>query len=710
MLRPVLLFLLLSVGGLQLRAQISITSTTPVTESFDGMGATTTLPANWKIQQNASPTYAGGTSTLSAQASSGTPTAGGTYNWGSTATERAAGVMTSGSVASPHSLMAFYTNGNASSINQLTVSYDVERYRRNSAAASVQFYYSTNGTTWTAVTAGDVAAASLPTGTSIYAFNPPNLTVNVASFSISLNIPSGGSIYLRWNLNTTGSNSQGIGIDNVSVTAAFGGCITPAEPVTDASALGFSNITCSQMDVSWTNGDGSNRIVIASATGPVAAVPADATTYTASSVFGSGFNITGSEYVVYDGTGSGFTLTGLSASTTYYFTIYEYNPGTTCPNYYTAGTPLTGSQSSISCPTTTCPEITSILVNSCGNSTNEGVDEYFTFSTGSSSVSINSISITFPAITPYCNSGCGAQTLVNNATYINTLNTTANCPGLVNYATTIPANSTVIVFTGLNPSYNYDLTNLCPGPIYAIFCNNTGTAGRFANNSGSNRTLSVSFGGSCNDAVTYFSSAATNTDGDFVSFDAAGTASYLNNGACLAGPLPIELLSFTATAEDRSVKLEWITASETNNDRFAIERTHNGAEYETIAVVDGAGTSPEMHSYSTRDNSPMKGQSYYRLKQTDFDGRSSYSSLVPVRMGDEGDASISYNGSSNTITVLSSLPNTVVDVIDVMGKIVYSRVMKEDSEKISMEQFGKGLYVVRINNGKQLISRKIICN
>lgn len=202
---------------------LSIVNGTAVVENFDSMAATTTLPNSWRIHQSSTPSWASASTTVGQQASSGTPATGASYNWGSTSSERAPGVMTSGGYASPSSLMGVYTNNSGSAITQLAVSYSCERYRVNTAAASVQFYYSTDGSTWTAATAGDVAASSLPTGTSAYSFNPPNLTVNVSSFNITaLNIANNGVFYLRWNLNTTGSNSQGIGIDNVSVTATFG--------------------------------------------------------------------------------------------------------------------------------------------------------------------------------------------------------------------------------------------------------------------------------------------------------------------------------------------------------------------------------------------------------------------------------------------------------------------------------------------------------
>jgi len=119
--------------------------------------------------------------------------------------------------------MGEYTNKNSSAITALTVSYKCERYRQNTANASVQFYYSLNGSSWTAVTAGDISTNELPTGSSVYGFNPPNLTVTKSGINITgLNVAQNQVIYLRWNLNTTGSNSQGIGIDDVTVTATFG--------------------------------------------------------------------------------------------------------------------------------------------------------------------------------------------------------------------------------------------------------------------------------------------------------------------------------------------------------------------------------------------------------------------------------------------------------------------------------------------------------
>lgn len=97
-------------------------------------------------------------------------------------------------------------------------------------------------------------------------------------------------------------------------------------------------------------------------------------------------------------------------------------------------------------------------------------------------------------------------------------------------------------------------------------------------------------------------------------------------------PLPIELLSFTATALDESVQLDWQTASETNNDFFTLERSTNAAHWEAFMTMDGAGNSNDLLSYRAHDRSPHTGLSYYRLKQTDYDGQYSYSEARSVEI------------------------------------------------------------------------------
>jgi hypothetical protein len=110
--------------------------------------------------------------------------------------------------------------------------------------------------------------------------------------------------------------------------------------------------------------------------------------------------------------------------------------------------------------------------------------------------------------------------------------------------------------------------------------------------------------------------------------------------ATLQNPLPIKLISFTAKPQNEKVVLNWTTASETNNDYFEVERSVDGIEFMSIARQRGAGNSTEINNYEDIDNHPLNGISYYRLKQTDYDGQFSYSDLVSVRFKSNNDLSV----------------------------------------------------------------------
>lgn len=98
----------------------------------------------------------------------------------------------------------------------------------------------------------------------------------------------------------------------------------------------------------------------------------------------------------------------------------------------------------------------------------------------------------------------------------------------------------------------------------------------------------------------------------------------------IIGPeVPVELTSFTGKVNDGVVELSWITATETNNQGFEVQRSQ-GSEFETIAFVNGNGTSTETHAYSYTDRNVNTGSYNYRLKQVDFDGTYEYSEVVNV--------------------------------------------------------------------------------
>jgi hypothetical protein len=93
--------------------------------------------------------------------------------------------------------------------------------------------------------------------------------------------------------------------------------------------------------------------------------------------------------------------------------------------------------------------------------------------------------------------------------------------------------------------------------------------------------------------------------------------------------IPVELVSFNAIADNGVVELNWMTASETNNQGFEVQRS-TGGEFEAIAFVEGRGTTTEVQTYSYLDGTVSAGTYSYRLKQIDFDGTFGFSNVVEV--------------------------------------------------------------------------------
>jgi hypothetical protein len=362
------------------------------------------------------------------------------------------------------------------------------------------------------------------------------------------------------------------------------------------------------------------------------------------------------------------------------------------------------------CASTGCPEIQAILVNAC--TAVEGRDEYIVFTTEGTSVNVNDISITTPSAGTWCNSGCGANTIVNQAAYITSLNTVAGC-ALFTYANPIPAGATVIVFTGTPPSYNMDFSSQCgSGPYYAVFMTNANTLGRFANAANADRTLSMTFGGSCSDNVTYYSSAGnTGTDGDFVYFEPDGTPSYDNDGTCVY-PLPIELLSFTAKAQHSTTKLDWTTASELNSSHFEIERSGNGWDFEAFGSVTAAGNSSSLLHYSMIDDAPLTGVSYYRLKQVDLDGNFTYSGIQAVTHNASGFeiGDVSYGEEEVLVPLLGADDQTTfnVELYDLGGKRIYQTSQSSTMFAISRNQLPSGMYILKVDAGGAAQTAKVV--
>ncbi|MCK6613714.1 MAG: T9SS type A sorting domain-containing protein [Ignavibacteriaceae bacterium] len=310
------------------------------TQNFNTLassGTSSTLPTGWYLSESgtgANTTYAAGT---------GSDNGGNTYSFGESAnSERALGGLQSGSVI-PTIGMAF-VNNTGSIITDLPISYTGEQWRLGATGRNdrLDFQYSTNATslssgTWTDFNSLDFNAP-ITTGTlgALPGNNSTNRSV-VAATITGLSVTHGSVIWIRWNDFAASGANDGLAVDDFQIVV---------QPASQATSVNFTGVTTTGFTINWTNGSGSNRVVLLKSGSAVDSDPVDGTTYTANAAFGSGTQIGTGNYVVYNGSGTSVAVTGLTSGVTYYAAVYEYDGLSAVTNYLTTS-PATGNQATL---------------------------------------------------------------------------------------------------------------------------------------------------------------------------------------------------------------------------------------------------------------------------------------------------------------------------------------------------------------------------
>lgn len=187
---------------------------------------------------------------------------------------------------------------------------------------------------------------------------------------------------------------------------------------------------------------------------------------------------------------------------------------------------------------------------------------------------------------------------------------------------------------------------------------------------------------------------------------------------CAVVPLGVSWLNFSGINQDDQNLLTWITASETNNDYYTIERSRDGKEWIELGEVDGAGNTNRMIYYSFIDYDPLFPFGYYRLKQTDFDGVYSYSKTITIsREKLDGNFvskifpnpaeeyfSFMYNGTNYSSPL-------VVSVVDNTGKTCYQmtfdQLQKNGGMSVSTDSLSSGVYQILFTQGDRTEIQKL---
>lgn len=180
--------------------------------------------------------------------------------------------------------------------------------------------------------------------------------------------------------------------------------------------------------------------------------------------------------------------------------------------------------------------------------------------------------------------------------------------------------------------------------------------------------------------------------------------------------LPVQLISFRATAQKKQVALQWETASEAQSDRYIVERSTDGQAFTAIATIPAAGNSEVLRSYNTLDAAPHNGMNLYRLKMMEKDGSSSYSTIATVNMSAGASVTVAPNPMHDRTTVAIGATSTeaaVFSLYSLDGKVIrtYTLSLQDGTTVLELqrENLPQGFYIYRLRtaNGRELMTGKL---
>jgi fibronectin type 3 domain-containing protein len=175
-------------------------------------------------------------------------------------------------------------------------------------------------------------------------------------------------------------------------------------------------------------------------------------------------------------------------------------------------------------------------------------------------------------------------------------------------------------------------------------------------------------------------------------------------------PLPVELVSFTGEAKNNGNLLRWTTMSETNNDRFEVERAEGGANFTKVGEVTGRGNANAAFTYEFIDPVGVVRNYYYRLRQVDFDGKQSLSNTILIRRNNPTAINIFPTAFQDETTVtLPMSGNIQVELYDMSGKraAFFESSTASNTHRINWD-VPNGSYLVRIRCGDEVVVKRIL--
>ena len=562
----------------------------------------------------------------------------------------------------------------------------------------------------------------LSTGTQVDVTNlVPNTTYHVAVYE-----GSGGSsrMYLR-----------------PGVTHSF---TTAAHPTVNATNFVLNSSDGDRMVVSWTNGNGQRRIVVAKQGSAVTGTPVNGTDYNASGSFGSGDAIAPGEFVIFDGVSSSTILSNLQPGTTYHFKVFEYD-GTGSNTAYLVAGALEGSASTVSAPTLQASNVSfssvganSLTINwtngngagrfiiaranqpvnvtpadltTYGYSQTFGIGHHFgngnyavgyTTTTSDNVNGLTSGTTYHFAVFEY-NGSSGRVYAVPAATGSVTTPGAPQTQATDAFAGTVGSNTMTISWT--NGSGNRRLVLMKQGSaVDAVPVNNTSYSANSFFGSGSQLGTGNYVVHNTTESNVTVTGLQQNTTYHFAVFEynffSISSSQFLTTNpatgsATTTSTVPVTMTNFKAIVKNGKVHVSWTTLQESNSSHFEILRSRNGNNFEKVGSVNAAGNSNVERHYSFVDASLSSGQYFYRLNQVDKDQQSELSRVLRVDLSKAFTISITPNPVRSEMRIDGADELVQVQLIDFTGKAI--RIYQRSPGKIySVRGIPAGNYFVRV--------------
>lgn len=180
----------------------------------------------------------------------------------------------------------------------------------------------------------------------------------------------------------------------------------------------------------------------------------------------------------------------------------------------------------------------------------------------------------------------------------------------------------------------------------------------------------------------------------------------------IGSPLPVDWLEFKGKYIDKSVHLNWSTASEKNADRFEVERSTDGNDFVRIGSVPASGNSTVVNHYAFIDNDASSGSNYYRLRQVDYDGTEDFSNTILVEVKQKIGKAYPNPVTQGMIYFdreeIKDRP-LVFQLFDLSGKLVMdTRLAASGNSKLALnidEAIPSGAYLLTVSDGEEVLSR-----